>query len=317
MEQHPIPKNLMDVEFKLFGSMTLKEFGSLASCFVFALFIYLLKLPKIIAWPLIGALVVLGIGLAFIKVNGQTFGKWLTNFILALFSPKQRVWKKQPSIPKSFVQSFNVPKRIDKKKSRSRNVKDEIIFGTREDQHNKALSKYEKRIFSNINRYIGNDSMMSNFNNNVDTTRTEVDNRLKKQNISTQEDGAGDKIKNKVKVESNKQNSANQTGSKKQKEDQGNQQTDNKQGALNLIGGKVLDKNGQVCTDCEIIIQDGKYDPVRRIRINPNGMFSIQNGLPDGVYHVKVVSDNPDVRFKMVDIEVSGGENKIVTIKAE
>ncbi|MCA9385782.1 PrgI family protein, partial [Candidatus Dojkabacteria bacterium] len=93
----------MDVEFKLFAGLTVKQFAGLAMWLFFALFLYLLNLPPLIGYPLILLAVFLGLAFAFMRIQNQPFSTWLTNFILAMIKPQRKVWKKSPTPPKALV----------------------------------------------------------------------------------------------------------------------------------------------------------------------------------------------------------------------
>lgn len=105
MEKHAIPQNIMDVEFKLFGSLTVKQFISLATGILIGVSIYFIKLPIIVGWPLIAFSVIIGFSMAFMTINGQPFGRWFTNFMIALVSSQKYVWKKAPKTPKALKTS--------------------------------------------------------------------------------------------------------------------------------------------------------------------------------------------------------------------
>ncbi|MBD3280228.1 hypothetical protein GF389_01760 [Candidatus Dojkabacteria bacterium] len=100
MDKHAIPQNIMDVEFKLFGSLTIRQFFSLSGGILIAVIIYFLGLPWIVGWPLMGISLIIGFSLTFITINGQPFSKWFSNYIRAMFSSQRYVWKKQPKTPK-------------------------------------------------------------------------------------------------------------------------------------------------------------------------------------------------------------------------
>jgi hypothetical protein len=55
MRQHPIPHNILDIEFKLFGKFSAKQFGYIAIGAVTGGIFLLLRsngaIPDIIAWP--------------------------------------------------------------------------------------------------------------------------------------------------------------------------------------------------------------------------------------------------------------------------
>lgn len=155
MEQHPIPKNIMDVEFKLFGNLTIKQFAYVAGAFVFGAFIYMLQMPGFITFPILALIGFLAIALAFFEVNGQPFARWFTNFLLVLITPQRKVWKKSPHLPKTLKDNFRVPKVVkhtDKEKERFEyvdNMLEQKMFSI-----NDKLSEEEKDIMKNIDKYI-------------------------------------------------------------------------------------------------------------------------------------------------------------------
>jgi len=97
MRQHPIPQNILDVEFKLFSKFSVKEFVYMAlGIAVGSIFLFLLstgKMPAIFAIPFF--LFFAGIGLFFglVKINDQKADTYLSNFIKAITSPTLRVWR--------------------------------------------------------------------------------------------------------------------------------------------------------------------------------------------------------------------------------
>jgi hypothetical protein len=102
MERHAVPQNIMEVEFKLFGALSVKQFAYLAGLLMVALGIYFTPLPGLLRVVLIIISVILGIFLSLIKINGQYSSVWLTNFIVAMFTSQERVWKKTGVVPDVF-----------------------------------------------------------------------------------------------------------------------------------------------------------------------------------------------------------------------
>lgn len=102
MERHAVPQNIMEVEFKLFGALSVKQFAYLAGFLMLALLIYFTPLPGLLRFVLIILAVILGIFLSLIKINGQYSSVWLTNFIVAMFTSQERVWKKTGVVPDVF-----------------------------------------------------------------------------------------------------------------------------------------------------------------------------------------------------------------------
>ena len=95
MENHPIPQDITGFKFKLIGSITIKQFLYLLAGGALALIIYLL--PGSIALKLPFMLTFFGIGasLAFLPIEGRPMDTMLVNFIRALPSENQYIYKKR------------------------------------------------------------------------------------------------------------------------------------------------------------------------------------------------------------------------------
>lgn len=96
MRQHPIPQNILDVEFKLFTKFTLKEFAYLAIGLGLAgILVYLVvgkSIPGIIGIPLAIMCGGAGIFLGMIPINDQDADVFIKNYINAITNPTQMVW---------------------------------------------------------------------------------------------------------------------------------------------------------------------------------------------------------------------------------
>ena len=95
MEQHAIPRDVTGFQFKLVGSMTLKQFGYVAMGALVGYVFF--KAPiGIFQLPLAGLFWFLGFALAFIPIQERPLDRWLGAFIKSVYSPTQFVWKKVP-----------------------------------------------------------------------------------------------------------------------------------------------------------------------------------------------------------------------------
>jgi len=96
MRQHPIPQNILDVEFKLFSKFTLKEFAYLAIGLGFGgLMIYLTvgkTIPALIGIPICILSSGAGIFLGLVPINDQDADVFIKNYVSAITTPTQRVW---------------------------------------------------------------------------------------------------------------------------------------------------------------------------------------------------------------------------------
>jgi hypothetical protein len=99
MEQHPIPQDVTGFQFKLIGSMTVKQFGYVAVGVIIAVVLYYLPLHfplafmvKLLLIPLSGGS---GVVIAFVPIEGRPVDVMASNFFSAIFSPNQYVYHKQ------------------------------------------------------------------------------------------------------------------------------------------------------------------------------------------------------------------------------
>ncbi len=99
MKQHPVPQHIASYQFHLIGQMTLKQFLELAGGIVCGWLIYSMNIATLIKWPLVALAAFSGIALAFLPLEERTLDKWLFNFLKAVYSPTQYVWRKSPQLP--------------------------------------------------------------------------------------------------------------------------------------------------------------------------------------------------------------------------
>ena len=102
VKPHRVPESVFDVEFKLFDIMSMKQFVIVMVTAGFAVMFYFL-LDKItvpfVKWLVVLTVVIVGLIVAFLKLQGEPFEVYVTNFILALVSPQRRVWSKTSELP--------------------------------------------------------------------------------------------------------------------------------------------------------------------------------------------------------------------------
>lgn len=103
MNQHPVPQNVTQYQFRLVGDMTLKQFLELASGLLLAVLFYSSNLLFIFKAPLILLSVFFGIALAFFPIEDRPLDQWIINFIHAIYKPTRFTWKKTNKIPSIFT----------------------------------------------------------------------------------------------------------------------------------------------------------------------------------------------------------------------
>src|SRR5260221_2036340 len=136
MEQHPVPQNIIDVEFKLFGSFTLKQFSKILFGSLGALLIFFIPMPSIIKVPLMGISIFLGLGMAIVP----NLSVWLNGMLKAIFISPRYVWVREtvtPDLLKSRQSSTKSSKDLKVGAAKSTNKVDindiplERLFGTK------------------------------------------------------------------------------------------------------------------------------------------------------------------------------------------
>ncbi len=103
MQQHPIPQNVTQYQFRLVGDMTLKQFLELAGGMVLAYLFFASNLIFIVKWPLVILSLLFGAGLAFFPIEDRPLDQWITNFIKAIYQPTRFTWQKTNKVPSLFL----------------------------------------------------------------------------------------------------------------------------------------------------------------------------------------------------------------------
>lgn len=93
IQQHPLPQDISSYRFRLIGDMTIKQFASLGIGIVVAIMFYSSPLPFFFKYPLSFIFLLLGVGMAFVPIQGRTLDVWIFAFIRSIYSPTQYVWK--------------------------------------------------------------------------------------------------------------------------------------------------------------------------------------------------------------------------------
>ncbi len=101
-KQHAVPQNVMSVDFKLIGDLTMRQFAYVFIAGILAYLSYVFFIG-IFRWPLVFLIAFTGVGFAFIPVQERGMDEWIVNFFKAMYMPTQRIWKKEPTIPSAFM----------------------------------------------------------------------------------------------------------------------------------------------------------------------------------------------------------------------
>jgi hypothetical protein len=164
----------MDVEFKLFGNLTVRQFAYVAGTFISALVIYSV-LPQIAAIPVIVIVVFIGLALALLKVNDQPFSVWFGNFVRSMFTSQRRVYSKSAKKSKYLAKANPSPPATAKYKQLAEKVRDVKVKGETQSDGSRYV-KFDRNVESKeeeVEDIMGSgrkQSLDKYFSNAVDTS---------------------------------------------------------------------------------------------------------------------------------------------------
>ncbi len=333
MERHPVPHNFMDVEFKLFGFFTVKQFGYLAVGFILALLLYYSEIPEILKYIFIAISIGGGIILAVVKINGQSAVIYLQNFVNSLFEPQERLWRKTPVVPEILQESkaetvTKAPgKEIDNALSRMRvaNIPDQPLEKLSVEEE--KLDKFEDDNLSKINEHF--DFLF----NQVPEIQGEKPQRTAQvaENTPPQNDTMykkpetiADSITQDFKGEKLYEGS-NYAVSFKPMTSRVNRPVDFntsnptaavvKNNNIKLfLTGIVVDAFNQPVKSAKIDIIDLSGKLVRSLNSNADGRFELINQLPSGDYYLDI--SKPNFNFDRISVNIEEGKLLDLVIKA-
>lgn len=158
MENHPIPQDVTGFKFKLIGSVTIKQFLYLIGGGILAAICFILPVPGIIKYPLSFLFGGLGAALAFVPIEGRPMDIMIKNFLKALPSENQYIFKKRGA--EALIAEFFSPqlavsiKAAQQKVQESTNLdtKRALLFKTL--RHSYQPDEKEQAILKNINGFL-------------------------------------------------------------------------------------------------------------------------------------------------------------------
>jgi len=105
-KQHPVPQNIMSVEFKLVGDMTVRQFFYVAAGGILALVFFKSGLPFLARWSLTILFGLMGAAMAFVPLEERGLDVWMMSFLKVLGKSTQMVWHKDPNPPVYFLSDY-------------------------------------------------------------------------------------------------------------------------------------------------------------------------------------------------------------------
>jgi len=94
MENHPIPQDVTGFQFKLVGSMTIKQFGYVGAGVILSVIFFYSPLAWYLKFVLVPLFALIGISFAFLPIGGRPLDLMTGYFLNALLKPNQYVYQK-------------------------------------------------------------------------------------------------------------------------------------------------------------------------------------------------------------------------------
>jgi len=339
MQQHPIPQNVTTYKFRLVGNMTLKQFLELASGGVIAWLIFSSNLNFLIKWTLGPIFGILGFALAFIPFENRPLDQWILNFIKAVYSPTQFIWKPAPKPLDIFTPSK--PKPAQPKTSSAQPQKLEEYLQSLPQTPTTAFEKAESKYLSHITNLFGALGAKVPFpKKSIPQPKTPISSPIKGVRVrklmhpqmcllphitvyKTPPEPKLAAIPDAFKKIPTKPKATATPAAVKPKPKKPivikppttpppSIPITNVSFAKdviipqasqkpNLISGITLDKAGKIIPNAILEIKDSGNHPVRALKSNKLGQFFIATPLTDGIYAIS--SEHPDHRFAIMKFE--------------
>jgi len=105
--KHPVPQNVMDVEFKIVGDLTVRQFMYLVAGALLLFIIYKSQLPSFWMWIFMFIVTAISVAIAFVPIEERGMDIWMSNFVKSMRNPAQRIWKKTETMPSYFLTDYS------------------------------------------------------------------------------------------------------------------------------------------------------------------------------------------------------------------
>jgi hypothetical protein len=319
MENHPIPQDITGFQFKLIGSMTVKQFAYLAGGVIIAWFLFSSHITFIIRFPLALLSAGLGASFAFVPFEGRPLDTMVMNFIKAFFSPTQYVYQKTGgSLEASVYRIAPVPSQTAAK-ARPSDEKEKIFTES-------VSSLYQPRIM------VPNDQQTVPIQAPVvgpapivdepetvalEPQKTEPHDTAEKVNVEAvkavqiKQDGTNVKPQEEVK-EFSKEPPAPVAHITQPVVKQIPTSITTTAGipmtpeVPNLVTGIIKDPRGNPIQYILVEIKDGEGNPVRAFKTNGLGHFASATPLSDGAYTISLEDTRMENKFQTLSFEAKG-----------
>ncbi len=137
--QHKVPQ-FIEVEDKIFGPFTLKQFSYLAGGFGLAIIVWRTFSESSFVLFYIAPIIAFSLALTFLKPNGKPFIFLLQNFLMFLLKPKKLFWK-NPGTEESRENVVNMKTEVEKTERQQAKFEPKMLTGEQIEKLAKKLDK--------------------------------------------------------------------------------------------------------------------------------------------------------------------------------
>lgn len=346
MENHPIPQDVTGFKFKLIGSVTVKQFLYLLGTGILAVVVFILPFPFLVRLPFMLIFASIGIGLAFVPIDGRPMDTMITNFAKAIPAENRYIYRKKGvTIPAfEFIRVAPKPKTPQQLRENPSEATDDrkALFLKQLQKTYAKPDKKELELLNNIKGFFEESAI------NRDVPRANADEvpvsqiKLVKpaprpkeepeeeqaQDIVTKEAQAPANVQSAMSEEEKNKETNTQIKSRVAETVQGQSKpepTPNPQSARfvspqaqvqagfptlpdvpNIIMGIVKDPRGKILQNILVEVLDQNNIPVRAFKTNALGQFASVTPLPNGEY--KLYFEDPQKRneFETIGVSMNG-----------
>lgn len=324
MDNHPIPQDVTGFQFKLIGSMTIKQFAYVGAGVVLSVVFFYSPLVWFIKFPLIPFFGILGVSLAFLPIAGRPMDLIASYFIKAILKPNQYVYQKvggslsfmdlnlQPIAP----QTTTTPQASTKNTSVDHQKEQRLLtylYGSASDS-NSPLDQKESQLISNLfAQPVPVSAVINTPAHSIpaptpvnppqppvpplpSATQTELRPAASMPDINTQVTPATTITQ--ITTNNETKNVAPQTPTRSS--------PSNGMDFPNLIKGIIKDARGNILPGILVDVLNKDQESVRAFKSNNLGQFMSATQLTNGTYTITFEDPKKHHRFEPVQIEATG-----------
>jgi len=303
MENHPIPQDVTGFKFKLIGSVTIKQFLYLLGAGILTTITFVLPIPVYVKFPFMGLFAFVGLGLAFVPIEGRPMDTMIANFAKTIPSENEYIYRKR-GVNLATYDFF----------------KPLVQVATPQQQTQKATSESDTRraiLLSQLRaHYITPDQAETKFLKNIksvfdETPKPKIQQEVK---ISTKTEEVAVAAPESSVLTATTDAAPTPTAPLEESESvrvvgplqQLKAGFPTIPDTPNIVLGIVKDPRGRVLQNILVEVVDTSNVPVRAFKTNVLGQFASATPLPNGTYRVIFEDPQKIHEFEITEITLTG-----------